>query len=165
MLGAAGGVLAWQGKIFSHAEETTNLIFEPVKKGPLEITITERGNLESAQNSTLVCMVEGEAGVGILKIKEEGVLVKKDDVVVELDASKLNNDKQSQEITVEQAAATLKTAETNLDIQDNQNQSDIAAAQQKLLIWPGSISRNTRRAIWNRKGTRSTARSSWHKKS
>lgn len=132
VLGLAGGVLAWNGKIFAHKEETTNLVFEQVKRGPLEIIITERGNLESAQNSTLVCMVEGEAGVGILEIKEEGKLVKKDEIVIKLDASKLNNDKQSQEITVEQAAATLKTAETNLEIQEKQNESDIAAAIQKL---------------------------------
>ena len=132
VLGAAGGVLAWQGKIFSHKEESANLIFEAVKEGPLEITITERGNLESAENSTLVCMVEGEAGVGILEIVEEGKLVKKDDILVKLDSSNLNNTKQSQEITVEQAAATLKTAETNLEIQEKQNESDIAAAKQKL---------------------------------
>src|SRR5260221_4109665 len=123
VLGAAGGVLAWQGKIFKRSEEQTNLIFEPVKKGSLEITITERGNLESAQNSTVVCMVEGEAGVGILEIVEEGKLVKKGDILVKLDSSKLNNDKQSQQITVEQAAATLKTAETNLEIQEKQNES------------------------------------------
>src|SRR5437763_16190543 len=84
VVGAAGGVLAWQGKIFrkSDSGDSKNLIFEPVKKGPLEITITERGNLESAQNSTVVCMVEGEAGVGILEIVEEGKLVKKDDILV-----------------------------------------------------------------------------------
>ena len=77
-------------------------------------------------------MVEGEAGVGILEIVEEGKLVKKGDILVKLDSSKLNNDKQSQQITVEQAAATPKTAETNLEIQEKQNESDIAAAQQKL---------------------------------
>ncbi|HEY2251853.1 MAG TPA: hypothetical protein VGH74_12360, partial [Planctomycetaceae bacterium] len=91
VLGAAGGVLAWQGKIFNTAgaDEPKNLVFEAVKKGPLEITITERGNLESAMNSTIVCMVEGEAGVGILEIVEEGKLVKKGDIVVKLDASNL----------------------------------------------------------------------------
>ena len=134
LAGAAVGVLTWQGKIFAHTEEATNLVFEAVTQGPLEIVIKERGNLESAQNSTLVCMVEGEAGVGILEIKEEGKLVKKDEIVVKLDSSKLMNDKQSQEITVEQAAATLKTAETNLEIQEKQNESDKAAAQQKLAL-------------------------------
>lgn len=132
LLGATGGVLAWQGKFFSHNEDPINLVFEAVKKGPLEISITERGNLESANNVTLVCLVEGEAGVGILKIVDEGTRAKKDQLLVELDSSKLRNDKQAQDITVEQAAATLKTAEKNYEIQETQNESDIAAATLKL---------------------------------
>jgi HlyD family secretion protein len=128
---AAAGLYAWHGNPFHRDEEPTNLIFETVKKGPLEITITERGNLESANNETIVCMVEGEAGTGILKILDEGTRVKKGDLLVELDSSKLNNDLTAQEITKEQAAATLKTAEKNLEIQETQNASDIAAAALK----------------------------------
>ena len=132
LVGAVAGGLAWKGKLFARGGEKSNLIIEVVKKGPLEITITERGNLESANNQTLVCMVEGEAGTGILKIVDEGTLVEKDDVLVELDSSKLRNDATAQEIVVEQAAATLKTAEKNVEIQITQNDSDIAAAQLKL---------------------------------
>jgi HlyD family secretion protein len=132
VLGATGIGLAWQGKLLSRGGEKSQLIVEPVKKGPLEITITERGNLESANNQTLVCMVEGEAGTGILKIVDEGTLVEKDQVIVELDSSKLRNDATAQQIVVEQAAATLKTAEKNVEIQMTQNDSDLAAAQLKL---------------------------------
>ncbi|MGE5194092.1 MAG: efflux RND transporter periplasmic adaptor subunit, partial [Deltaproteobacteria bacterium] len=131
LLGATGGVLAWQGKLLPHREEKSSLIVEAVKRGPMEITITERGSLESANNQTLVCMVEGEAGTGILKIVDEGSRVTQGQVLVELDASKLRNDATSQEIVVEQAAATLKTAEKNVEIQETQNASDIAAAQLK----------------------------------
>jgi HlyD family secretion protein len=127
-----GGVLAWQGKLLPHGEEKSSLIVETVKKGLLEITITERGNIESANNQTLVCMVEGEAGTGILKIVDEGMRVDKDQVLVELDSSRLKNDATAQEIVVEQAAATLKTAEKNVEIQETQNDSDIAAAKLKL---------------------------------
>jgi HlyD family secretion protein len=132
LVGAVAGLLAWKGKLFARGGEKSNLIIEVVKKGPLEITITERGNLESANNQQLVCMVEGEAGAGILKIVDEGTLVEKDQVLVELDSSKLRNDATAQEIVVEQAAATLKTAEKNVEIQITQNDSDIAAAQLKL---------------------------------
>lgn len=135
ILGALGsvGALSWS-KFSPRDEEPTNLVFEPVKKGPLEISITERGNLESANNVTLVCMVEGEAGTGILKISEEGTLVKKDEVLVELDRSKLTNDATAQQIVVEQASANLKTAEKNVEIQETQNESDIAAAELKLTL-------------------------------
>jgi HlyD family secretion protein len=132
VLGAAGTGLAWKGNLLSRGGEKSNLIVEVVKKGPLEISITERGNLESASNQTLVCMVEGEAGTGILKIVDEGTLVEKDQLLVELDSSKLRNDATAQEIVVEQAAATLKTAEKNVEIQITQNDSDIAAAELKL---------------------------------
>lgn len=77
-------------------------------------------------------MVEGEAGTGILKILDEGKLVKAGDLLVELDSSKLSNDLTAQEITKEQAAATLKTAEKNVEIQETQNASDIAAAKLKV---------------------------------
>ena len=129
---STGAVLAWQGKLFRHGEEKSNLIVETVKRGPLEITITERGNLESANNVTLTCLVEGEAGTGILKIVDEGTRVEKDQVLVELDASKLRNDATAQEILVEQSGASLKTAEKNVEIQMTQNDSDLAAAQLKL---------------------------------
>lgn len=126
----ASAVLAW-GKLVPHSEERTDLVFESVEKGPFEITITERGNLESANNVTLVSFIEGEAGTGILKIEEEGKLVKEGQVLVELDKSKLTNDQTSQQIVVETAAASLKTAEKSVEIQETQNASDIAAAQLK----------------------------------
>jgi HlyD family secretion protein len=132
--GAAAGLVALQGNPFHKTEEHANLIFETVKRGSLEISITERGNLESANNDTIVCLVEGESGTGILKIKDEGTLVKKGELLVELDSSKLKNDLTAQEIKLEQASATLKTAEKNLEIQQTQNDSDIAAAELKLKL-------------------------------
>jgi HlyD family secretion protein len=129
---SAGGVLAWQGRLFRHGEDRPSLIVEPVKRGPLEITITERGNLESANSERLICMVEGEAGTGILEIVDEGKLVKKDQVVIKLDKSKLTNDLIAQEITRENASAARETAAKGLEIQEQQNESDIAAAKLKL---------------------------------
>ncbi|MFN8858308.1 MAG: HlyD family efflux transporter periplasmic adaptor subunit [Planctomycetaceae bacterium] len=106
----------------------------PVSKGMLEITIVERGNLESANNVTLSCMVEGESGTGILKIVDEGARVTGGQVLVELDSSRLKNDLTSQQIKVEEASASRTQAEEELKIQDSQNQSDIADAELKLEI-------------------------------
>lgn len=97
----------------------------------MEISITERGSLESAANEMLICRVEGEAGTGILKIVDEGTTVKKDEVVVELDSSRLRDSATQQQIVVEQAEAAMKTAEKNVEIQKTQNDSDIAAAELK----------------------------------
>ncbi|MFN6106937.1 MAG: hypothetical protein ACK5EA_21120, partial [Planctomycetaceae bacterium] len=106
----------------------------PVTKGMLEITIVERGNLESANNVTLSCMVEGESGTGILKIVDEGARVTGGQVLVELDSSRLKNDLTSQQIKVEEASAAKTQAEEELKIQESQNQSDIADAELKLEI-------------------------------
>ncbi len=126
-----GSGLVWKGKLFSRSEEKSSLIVEPVKRGPLEITITERGNLESANNQTLVCLVEGEAGTGILKIVDEGTRVEEGQILVELDSAKLRDTAIAQEIVVDSAKATLVTAEKNVEIQVTQNASDIAAAKLK----------------------------------
>src|SRR5262245_1488794 len=115
-----------------HVDELPNLVVETVRRAPFEITITERGNLESGNSVTLACRVEGEAGTGILEIVPEGTHVQKDQIVAKLDASKLRNDANEQQIVVEQAVATLKTAEKDLEIQKTQNESDIATATLKL---------------------------------
>jgi multidrug resistance efflux pump len=134
VLVGTGALFAWRGNPFHRSEEPTNLVFEAVKKGPLEITITERGNLESANNEQIICMVEGEAGTGILRIREEGTRVKEGDWLVELDSAKLKNDLTAQEITLETSNAALKTAEKNLEIQETQNESDVSAAKLKIQL-------------------------------
>lgn len=97
----------------------------------MEISIIERGSLESAANEMLICRVEGEAGTGILRIAEEGTTVKSGDIVIELDSSRLRDAATQQQIVVEQAEAAMKTAEKNVEIQKTQNESDIAAAELK----------------------------------
>lgn len=130
----AGGAYAWTKSQGAKNSERTDLILDTVKRGSLEISITERGSLESSANTTLTCLVEGEAGTGILKIVDEGALVVKDQVVVELDSSRLRDNATQQQIVVEQAEAAMKTAEKNVEIQKTQNESDIEAAKLKVTL-------------------------------
>lgn len=137
VLGLAGGGLVAalnNGLLGPSKPKIEVLSTAPVSKGMLEITIVERGNLESANNVTLSCMVEGESGTGILKIVDEGARVTGGQVLVELDSSRLKNDLTSQQIKVEEASASRTQAEEELKIQDSQNQSDIADAELKLEI-------------------------------
>jgi HlyD family secretion protein len=137
VLGLAGGGLAAafnNGLIGGTQKKAEIVSTAPVSKGMLEITIVERGNLESANNVTLSCMVEGESGTGILKIVDEGARVTGGQVLVELDSSRLKNDLTSQQIKVEEASAAKTQAEEELKIQESQNQSDIADAELKLEI-------------------------------
>ncbi len=103
-----------------------------VNRGPLEVKLTERGNLQSGNNLTLRCLVESPTGTGILKIVDEGTLVEKDQIVVELDSSRLRDESLLQKIRLDAAEAALKIAEANTEIQKHQNESDIAASELKL---------------------------------
>ena len=94
----------------------------------------ERGNLESASNLTLRCFVESPTGTSILSIVEEGTQVERDQVVVELDSSRLRDESVAQQIRVDAADAALKIAVANSEIQKKQNESDIAAADLKLQL-------------------------------
>ena len=103
-----------------------------VFRGPLEIKLTERGNVQSGSNLTLRCLVESPTGTGVLKIVEEGTLVAKDQVVVELDSSRLRDEALLQKIRLDAADAALKIADANTEIQKQQNESDVAASELKL---------------------------------
>jgi HlyD family secretion protein len=131
---AMGTVLAWSGKFkFSHRREVaieTGL----VKRGPLEIKLAERGNIDSANNLTLRSLVEGGLGTTILKIVDEGTMVEPGQVVVELDSAKLRDESLAQQIRLDAAVAALKVAEADRQIQVLQNESDVAAAEFKLLL-------------------------------
>jgi len=103
-----------------------------VRRGPLEIKITERGSLDSASNVTLVSKVEGSTT--IISIVPEGTAAYAGQVLVELDSSSLRNQEIQQQIVLEQAEAALKQAIETLAIQKTQNESDIAAADLQLTL-------------------------------
>ncbi len=130
---AIGGGTSWAvvtGRISLGTAKTVNYITETVKRGPLEVSITERGSLDSAANVTLVSKVEGSTT--IIRIVEEGTSAKQGEVLVELDSSKWRDSETQQRIVVEQADAALKQAIEKREIQITQNESDIAAAVLKM---------------------------------
>lgn len=96
------------------------------------MTANERGTIDSVKNSVLTSNVAGTTT--ILKIVREGTHVKEGDIVVELDASVLTEKVTSQRIKVTQANAALEQAKKQLEIQQQQNLSDIAAADLKLKL-------------------------------
>jgi HlyD family secretion protein len=134
LLIAAGGVgwASYTGRLGFGKTQSVRYVTEKVKKGPLEISITERGSLDSAANVTLVSKVEGTTT--IIKIVEEGTTAKKDQILVELDSSKLRDSETQQRIVVEQADAALKQAIEKRAIQLTQNESDKNAAALKLKL-------------------------------
>lgn len=130
LLVVAGGVYAWAPWGASDDEASLAVDGATVQRGPLRITVMERGNLEAAESTTLKSQLEGRSTV--LWLIDEGTVVEEGELLCELDTSELQDRRVQQEIKVQNAEATLVKAEQNYAIQVSQNESDIALAQQQL---------------------------------
>lgn len=100
---------------------------ELVQRGTFQVTVTEKGTVDSLRNATLTSKVEGQTT--IISIVPEGTQVKEGDLVCELDASALSDKATQQRINVTQAEAALKQAEKEIEIQETLNASNIEAAE------------------------------------
>lgn len=110
----------------------SNLVTKKAEKKSFLISLPVQGYLDSLGNSILSSNVEGTTT--IIKIVPEGTIVKKDDVVCELDASALRDKAKQQEITVNTADSAEVKAKTTLDETLNQGQRDIQAAVVKMTV-------------------------------
>ena len=86
----------------------------PVSRGELLITVTEDGNLESAQNVDIKCEVAG--GSTILWIIEDGKEVTEGAELVRLDSAQLEDQINQQRIAYEKARATHIQAEKDYEV-------------------------------------------------
>ncbi len=92
----------------------TSVITYTVRRGPLEINVSERGNLESSMNQDVYCNVEGQTT--IIKIFPEGTKVQKGDVVCELDSASLKDQHINQKITTKSAEANFMNAKLTREV-------------------------------------------------
>ena len=129
-----GSVFLWKQVAILLAPLPSVLPTVSVKRAPFDVRITERGELESGKNVTLRCQVEGGGGTTILNLAEEGTLVEKDQVLVELDSSKLQSEAAKAHIRLESAIAALKSSQTRAVVQILRNESNIAAAELRLMV-------------------------------
>ncbi|HET6880808.1 MAG TPA: HlyD family efflux transporter periplasmic adaptor subunit [Pirellulales bacterium] len=86
-----------------------HLLVTPVKQADLLMTVTEDGNVESADNVELKCKVPGP--ITILEIVPDGSHVKKGDLLVRLDSSSIEDSILTQEIAVAKAEAAKISSE------------------------------------------------------
>jgi HlyD family secretion protein len=103
-----------------------------VQRGPLRISVIERGNLKAADSISLKSEIEGTTT--ILKLVPEGTQVEEGTLVCELDATQLVDRKFEQEISVRNAEAAYVKSKQNYQIQQSQNDSDIKRTEQQLFF-------------------------------
>jgi len=134
---SGAGIASFSERLGLGGGKTVSYLTQPLRRGPLDIRLVERGSLDSANNVTLSSEVEGVTT--IIKIVEEGKSVQPGDFLVELDSSKNRDLQIQQQIQVEQAEASFLQATENHKIQKTQNESDIAAAQLALDVAEGEL--------------------------
>jgi len=98
-----------------------------VRRGPLTISVTEAGAIKPREQVTIKSEVEGQSTV--ISLVAEGERVKKGDLLMELDASRLQDERVDQQIRVQNGEAAFIRARENLAVTKNQADSDIARAE------------------------------------
>lgn len=99
----------------------------PAKRGPLTISVVESGTIKARDQLIIKNEVEGRTS--IITLVREGTRVKKGELLVELDASTLQDNKIDQEIRVQNAEAAQINARENLAIVSSQADSDVNEAE------------------------------------
>lgn len=94
-----------------------------VARGPLAITLTESGSVQSRERVVVRSEVEGRNT--ILTLVDEGKYVKQGDVLVELDSSALEENRVEQQIRVENAEALMIQSKENLEVTRNQAKANV----------------------------------------
>ena len=100
------------------------------QRGPLVVDLAEDGEIKPAEQLTIKSEVEGRHS--ILYIIPEGTMVKKGDLLVELDVATTVDEKVNQDIAVTNAASALEMKREDLEIARNQAASDVELAEQDL---------------------------------
>jgi HlyD family secretion protein len=131
LVGALTVVVAWlgfrPGGWFAGAPEATVRGVE-VRRGPLRISVLEKGNLKAAESVSLKSEIEGQTA--ILWLIPEGSHVEEGQLLCELDVTELTDRKLTEEISVRNAEAAFTKSKQTYDIQVSQNESDIAKSKQ-----------------------------------
>jgi HlyD family secretion protein len=130
---AAVGGIGWGGwKWGWPGSQAGDVLSVSVVRGDLSITVSDRGELESAQSVQVVCEIEG--GGRLVTIVTEGKKVRKGDEVARFDTDALMKSIAEQGVKCEQAEGKVKSAESELEVQKNKEEGEVAKADLALKL-------------------------------
>jgi len=121
------------GSNFLGGNSESDAITFTVAKRDLRDIVVERGALESQSTKNGICQLPGYES-RIIEIVPEGTLVKKGQVVVKFDSSKIENQIRQQKISVNSAKGALEQAKQQLNVAKNQNESNVKEAELQLKL-------------------------------
>jgi HlyD family secretion protein len=122
-----GLIVVWLKVVRGSEDPTSGLATFVAKRGPLIISIPESGTIKAREKIIIKNEIEGRTS--IVSLVPEGTHVKKGDLLIELDASVLEDSKIDQEIAVQKAYAAFIDANETLAVVENQAQSDLDVAK------------------------------------
>ncbi len=109
------------------ADDTDRALTFEVAPGPLTVNVVESGTIKAREQIIIKNEVQGKTS--IIYLIAEGRQVTQGELLVELDASALMDDRLDQEIKVQNAEAAFVNATENLAVAENQARSDIDLAE------------------------------------
>ena len=109
---------------------------EKVKKGAFRISLELEGVFEAQNMSELLVRVQEWNGLTVLKAVEHGTVVKQGDLILALDAEKIDHMIAEQEKDVQIAALSVKQAEESLAAMEKSEPVEMEAAQREPTAWP-----------------------------
>ncbi len=120
------------GYVRGRGSDTQRAATFAVFQDTMEVTVLEGGNVEARNSLQINSEVQGQTR--ILSLVEEGYMITPEDVenelvLVELDSKDLVDRQLSQELDYQNSLAALTEATEQYEIQLNQNESDITAAE------------------------------------
>ena len=98
-----------------------------VARGPLVISVIETGTIKPQEQLVITSEVQGQTT--ILSLVDEGTRVAAGDLLVELDASSLEDQRTEQQIKVQNAEAAFIGARESLAVTRSQAESDVSKAE------------------------------------
>ena len=136
LLGGLAGLLVVGGAgayfAFRDGGPKQNVLIHKVKKEDLNVVVTEKGTIESAENRDVVCKVRaGNKGFAttINSVIDDGARVQAGDLILVFDDSALQDQSVAQRIVVEQATAAKIKAEQDYKITTDECTSKIETAK------------------------------------
>lgn len=127
VLVAIGLTVVWLKVVRGGESGAAEMATFVAKQGPLTISVLESGTIKSREQTIIKNEVEGRTT--IISLVAEGSRVKKGDLLVELDASTMDDDKIEQEIRTMNAEAAYINAKETLEVTKNQAASDVNVAE------------------------------------
>ncbi|QJW95868.1 hypothetical protein FTUN_3422 [Frigoriglobus tundricola] len=109
-----------------------DVLTAPATVGDLHILVSDKAELESAESVQVACEIEG--GGKLVTILPEGTQVTKGTVVARFDTDVLQKGINEQEVKWETAVGKLKAARSELEVQKNKAESEIAKAELALTL-------------------------------